>query len=62
LVAADGGIFAFGAPFHGSTGALQLAKPIVGMEANAAGSGYRFVASDGGIFSFGSSQFYGSAA
>ena len=24
LVAADGGIFAFGAPFHGSTGHLRL--------------------------------------
>ena len=32
LVASDGGIFAYGdAPFFGSTGALQLNKPIVGM-------------------------------
>ena len=34
LVASDGGIFAFGdAGFFGSTGALSLAKPIVGMGA-----------------------------
>jgi hypothetical protein len=32
LVASDGGIFAFGdAAFLGSTGALTLARPIVGM-------------------------------
>jgi hypothetical protein len=32
LVASDGGIFAFGdAGFHGSTGAMTLNKPIVGM-------------------------------
>jgi hypothetical protein len=32
LVASDGGIFAFGdAPFRGSTGALRLRQPIVGM-------------------------------
>ena len=37
LVAADGGIFSFDAPFFGSTGALRLNKPIVGMEALANG-------------------------
>jgi hypothetical protein len=32
LVAADGGIFGFGdAGFHGSTGAIKLNQPIVGM-------------------------------
>jgi hypothetical protein len=31
LVASDGGIFSFGAPFEGSTGNLQLNRPIVGM-------------------------------
>ena len=35
LVASDGGIFAFGdAAFYGSTGALTLNKPIVGMAAS----------------------------
>ena len=34
LVASDGGIFAIGdAVFHGSTGALHLNRPIVGMAA-----------------------------
>jgi hypothetical protein len=58
-VASDGGIFSFHAPFYGSTGAIHLNAPIVGMEANRNGSGYRFVASDGGIFSF-DAPFFGS--
>jgi hypothetical protein len=34
LVASDGGVFNFGdAGFHGSTGALSLNKPIIGMAA-----------------------------
>ena len=58
-VAADGGIFSFGAPFYGSTGSIRLNAPIVGMEASGNGSGYRFVASDGGIFSY-NAPFFGS--
>ena len=34
LVASDGGIFSFNAPFDGSTGGMPLNKPIVGMAAN----------------------------
>jgi hypothetical protein len=61
LVASDGGIFAFGdAAFHGSTGAIQLNKPIVGMAATPSGDGYWLVASDGGIFAFGDAPFRGS--
>ena len=60
LTASDGGIFAFGAPFEGSTGALQLVKPIVGMTPTASGAGYWLVASDGGIFAFGNAAFRGS--
>ena len=61
MVASDGGIFAFGtAPFRGSTGNLQLAKPIVGMAATPSGNGYWLVAEDGGIFAFGDAQFRGS--
>jgi hypothetical protein len=58
-VASDGGIFAFNAPFLGSTGNVRLTRPVVGMQATPNGRGYRFVASDGGIFDFGAS-FYGS--
>jgi hypothetical protein len=61
LVAADGGIFAFGnARYYGSTGAMTLNKPIVGMAVTPDGAGYWLVASDGGIFTFGDAQFYGS--
>ncbi len=60
-VASDGGIFSFGdAQFYGSTGAMTLNKPIVGMASTPDGKGYWLVASDGGIFSFGDAQFYGS--
>ena len=34
LVASDGGIFAFNAPFYGSTGNIVLNQPIDGMEAS----------------------------
>ena len=63
MVAADGGIFSFGeAPFWGSTGAIRLNQPIVGMAPTpAAGAkGYWLVASDGGIFAFGDAGFFGS--
>ena len=61
LVASDGGIFSFGnAPFHGSTGAIRLNRPIVGMTATPDRGGYEFVASDGGIFTFGNAGFFGS--
>ena len=54
LVASDGGIFTFGdASFYGSTGAIHLNQPIVGMAATPDGGGYWLVASDGGIFTFG---------
>jgi hypothetical protein len=61
LVAADGGVFAFGAAgFYGSTGGVHLNQPIVGMAATPDGHGYWLVARDGGIFTFGDAGFYGS--
>jgi streptogramin lyase len=65
-VASDGGIFSFGQRlFYGSTGAIRLNMPIVGMAAtpvsgSTGGKGYWLVASDGGIFSFGDAAFAGS--
>ncbi|HEU5447834.1 MAG TPA: hypothetical protein VFW57_02380, partial [Acidimicrobiia bacterium] len=60
-VASDGGIFAFGdAGFYGSTGAISLNKPIVGMASTPSGKGYWLTASDGGIFAFGDAGFFGS--
>ncbi len=59
LATADGGIFAYNAPFLGSTGSIALNKPIVGLEANADGIGYRFSAADGGVFTYGTFGFFG---
>jgi hypothetical protein len=61
LVGIDGGIFNFGqAGFYGSTGAIPLNQPIVGMAPSPTGHGYWMVASDGGIFAFGDAPFFGS--
>jgi hypothetical protein len=61
LVASDGGVFNYGtAAFYGSTGAINLNKPIVAMAANPGGQGYWLVASDGGVFPYGDAAFYGS--
>jgi hypothetical protein len=59
LVGDDGGIFSFNALFAGSTGAIKLNKPIVGMAADPDHKGYWFVASDGGIFAY-DAKFFGS--
>jgi N-acetylmuramoyl-L-alanine amidase len=60
LVASDGGVFSFNAPFYGSAGALPLARPVVGAAATPGGGGYWLVASDGGVFSYGDAGFFGS--
>ncbi len=61
LVGSDGGIFTFGdAAYYGSTGALHLNQPVVGMAATPDGRGYWLVGSDGGIFTFGDAAYYGS--
>jgi hypothetical protein len=61
LTASDGGIFSFGASvFYGSTGAVHLNDPIVGMAATPSRQGYWLVASDGGVFAFGDAIFHGS--
>jgi len=60
VVASDGGVFSFDAPFYGSAGALALARPVVGAAAAPDGGGYWLVASDGGVFSYGDARFFGS--
>ncbi|MCA1844396.1 MAG: hypothetical protein LC792_14640, partial [Actinobacteria bacterium] len=61
LVASDGGIFSYAdSRFFGSTGAIKLNQPIVGMAPTPSGLGYWLVARDGGIFSFGDAAFHGS--
>ncbi len=60
-VASDGGVFNYGsANFYGSTGAMTLNAPVVGMAATQDQGGYWLVASDGGIFSYGDATFWGS--
>ncbi|MDA8341848.1 MAG: N-acetylmuramoyl-L-alanine amidase, partial [Actinomycetota bacterium] len=61
LVAADGGVFAFGdATTWGSAAGHPLAAPVVGMAATPDGGGYWLVAADGGVFAFGDAAFAGS--
>jgi outer membrane protein assembly factor BamB len=61
LDASDGGVFSFGSSaFFGSTGALHLSEPVVGMASMPDHGGYWLVAADGGVFAFGDAGFYGS--
>ena len=60
LVGADGGVFAFGQPYLGSTGGRKLNSRIVGMAPTTAGAGYWLAAADGGVFAFGKARFSGS--
>jgi len=53
LIASDGGVFSFNAPFLGSLGGVHLNQPVVGVAAAPTGHGYYLVASDGGVFAFG---------
>ncbi|MFZ4516245.1 MAG: hypothetical protein ACOYN3_08035, partial [Acidimicrobiia bacterium] len=54
------GIFTFGdARFYGSTGALQLNRPIIGMALKPSGAGYWLLGADGGVFAF-QAAYYGS--
>jgi hypothetical protein len=60
LVARDGGVFSFAAPFYGSTASLHLQRPIVDIAPTADGGGYWLVGNDGGVFGFGDAPFTGS--
>ena len=60
MVASDGGVFAFNAPYLGSMGSKPLNKPVVGIAAGVDMGGYRLISSDGGIFTFGNASFDGS--
>ena len=61
LVAADGGVFAFGdAHFYGSQGGKPLNAPMVSIASTPDDQGYWTVASDGGVFNYGDARFYGS--
>jgi hypothetical protein len=62
MVAADGGVFAFGdARFLGAPAPGSLNRPVVAIRPTPSGLGYWLVASDGGIFTYGDAPFLGSA-
>ena len=60
VATADGGVFAFGAPFFGSMGGIPLNAPIVGIATTPDHGGYWLAAADGGVYAFGDATFYGS--
>ncbi len=61
LVAADGGIFSFGAAgFYGSAAGTVLRRPVTGISPTADRRGYWLAAADGGIFAFGDAGYFGS--
>ena len=66
LVASDGGVFSFNAPFFGSMGGVTLNEPVIAGLDNNSFDGYWLVASDGGVFTFSppgeGMPFFGSAA
>ncbi|MGO9027967.1 MAG: hypothetical protein ACLQOZ_04965 [Acidimicrobiales bacterium] len=60
MVAADGGIFSYGAAmFYGSTGGTMISAPIVGMAAVPDGGGYWEVGANGAVYAFGDAEYYG---
>jgi hypothetical protein len=60
LVAADGGVFSFHAPFFGSMGGSHLNANVTDIVTDPATGGYWLGAADGGVFSF-NAIFQGSA-
>jgi hypothetical protein len=62
LVASDGGIFSFNAPFYGSTGNMTLPAPVVTTVSTPTGKGYWLLGADGAVYPFGDAASYGSAS
>jgi hypothetical protein len=64
LIAADGGVFAFGdARFHGSAaGQLQPGEHVVGAAVSTGGSGYWLATDAGTVIAFGSASDFGGVA
>src|SRR5438034_1374165 len=59
LVGADGGVFAFDAPFLGPAGVPAPSSPVVGIAATPSGHGYWVAGSDGGVFAYGDAAYLG---
>jgi hypothetical protein len=65
MVAADGGLFAFGDAVYRKSvpevlPGVTLNAPVVAITVTDTNAGYRMVAADGGVFNFGNSPFHGS--
>jgi Calx-beta domain len=58
---ADGGVFAWNAPFFGSVAGTPLAGPILGMAVRPQNDGMWLVGLDGGVFALGEAPFFGNA-
>jgi len=61
MVAADGGIFSFGAPFYGSLGSIHLGADIATMAPSTDGNGYYLLDVQGGVYAFGDAPYLGRA-
>jgi len=62
LVASDGGIFSFDAPFYGSTGNVALPAPVVTTVSTPSGKGYWLLGVNGSVYPFGDATAHGSAS
>jgi hypothetical protein len=60
LVAGDGGVFNFNAPFYGSTAGQNLNCAMVALAPSYDDNGYYLFACDGGVWNFGDAAFDGS--
>jgi hypothetical protein len=61
MVASDGGIFSFGAPFYGSLGSDGHRLPVACLAPSVDGKGYYLMDSAGHIFSYGDAVYLGNA-
>ncbi|MGH9002007.1 MAG: hypothetical protein ACRDYV_02650, partial [Acidimicrobiia bacterium] len=60
LVAGDGGVFTFNAPFRGSAAGAHPSTPAVALAATPDGQGYWVVVRGGDVFDFGTANDFGS--
>jgi hypothetical protein len=59
MAAADGGIFAFDAPFYGSLPGRNMVATAAGMQPTVTGGGYLIATADGQVASFGDAPSFG---
>jgi hypothetical protein len=61
FIAGDGGVFNFaGLPYCGSTAAVALSTPVIGLAATHDDGGYWVATADGCVYAFGNAAWYGS--